>query len=75
MLKVQGWRHVLRLFLTNNQLFQSLGSKSFRSECWSHSLLAFLDPVVRENCLPRRDTPVLLRITSKDEESNYCKST
>jgi hypothetical protein len=75
MLKIQGWRHILELFLANNQLFQGLGGESFRCEGWSCSLLAFPDPVVRENCLPRRDTSVLFRITIEDEETRYCKST
>lgn len=62
-LEVQGWWHIFEFLLTNNQLLQGFGSESFRSECWSCSLFASPDPVVRENCLARRNTPVLLRIT------------
>lgn len=68
-LEVQGWWYIFELLLTNNQFFQGFGSESFRSECWSRSLFASPDPVVRENCLPWCNTPVLLRITSLDKKS------
>lgn len=32
-------------------------------------MFASPDPIVRENCLPWRNTPVLLRITSLDKKS------